>query len=54
MAFEKTGLNYAKEYSQALAQAYPYTLFFGALWSAVKPDVKFLKKRYSNSTIIIC
>lgn len=27
MAFEKTGLNYAKEYSQALAQAYPYTLF---------------------------
>ena len=31
MPFEKTGLNYAKEYSQALAQAYPYTLFFGAL-----------------------
>ncbi len=41
---EKTGLNYAKEYSQTLAQAYPYTLFFGALWSAVKPDVKFLKE----------
>ena len=49
MAFEKTGLNYAKEYSQALAQAYPYSLFFGALWSAVKPDVKFLR----NDTVIL-
>lgn len=49
MPFEKTGLNYAKEYSQALAQAYPYTLFFGALWSAVKPDVKFLR----NDTVIL-
>ena len=35
-------LNYAKEYSQELAQAYPYVLYFGALWSATKPDVKFL------------
>ncbi len=35
-------LNYATEYSQALAQAYPYTLYFGALWTAVKEDVKFL------------
>lgn len=49
MPFEKTGLNYAKEYSQALAQAYPYTLFFGALWSATKPDVKFLR----NDTVIL-
>lgn len=49
MAFEKTGLNYAKEYSQALAQSYPYTLFFGALWSSVKPDVKFLR----NDTVIL-
>ncbi|MCI8641025.1 MAG: capsid protein [Clostridia bacterium] len=49
MAFEKTGLNYAKEYSQALAQAYPYTLFFGALWNATKPDVKFLR----NDTVIL-
>ena len=32
MAFEKQNLNYAKEYSQALAQAYPYTLYFGALF----------------------
>ena len=35
-------LNYAKEYARELAQAYPYTLYFGALWSAVKPNIKFL------------
>jgi len=35
-------LNYATEYSQALAQSYPYTLYFGALWTATKEDVKFL------------
>lgn len=49
MAFEKTGLNYAKEYSQALAQAYPYTLYFGALWGATKTEVKFL----NNNTVIL-
>lgn len=49
MAFEKTGLNYAKEYSQALAQAYPYVLYFGALWNATKPDVKFLR----NDTVVL-
>ena len=49
MALEQTELNYAKEYSQALAQAYPYTLQFGALWSATKPDVKFL----NNNTVIL-
>lgn len=49
MAFEKANLNYAKEYSRALAQAYPYTLYFGALWSATKPDVKFL----NNNTVIL-
>ena len=49
MAFERQNLNYAKEYSQALAQAYPYVLYFGALWSAVKPDVKFL----NNNTVIL-
>lgn len=49
MAFEKQNLNYAKEYSQALAQTYPYVLYFGALWSAVKPDVKFL----NNNTVIL-
>lgn len=40
-------LNYATEYSQALAQAYPYTLYFGALWTATKENVKFL----NSSTI---
>ena len=49
MSFVKADLNYAKEYSQALAQAYPYTLYFGALWNAVKPDVKFLN---SNTVIL--
>lgn len=49
MAFEKANLNYAKDYSQALAQAYPYVLQFGALWGAVKPDVKFL----NNNTVIL-
>lgn len=49
MAFEKQNLNYAKEYSQALAQAYPYTLYFGALWNAVKPGVKFL----NNNTVVL-
>lgn len=49
MAFEKADLNYAKEYSQALAQAYPYTLYFGALWNATKPDVTFLR----NDTVIL-
>lgn len=34
-------LNYATEYSQALAQAYPYSCYFGKLWSATKPEVKF-------------
>lgn len=49
MSFVKANLNYAKEYSQALAQAYPYVLYFGALWNAVKSDVKFL----NNNTVIL-
>ena len=49
MAFEKTDLNYAKAYSQALAQAYPYVLYLGALWNAEKEGVKFL----TNDTIIL-
>lgn len=49
MSFVKANLNYAKEYSQALAQAYPYVLYFGALWSATKSDVKFL----NNNTVIL-
>lgn len=35
-------LNYATEYSQALSEAYPYSCYFGALWSATKPEVQFL------------
>lgn len=33
MAFKAQDLNYAKEYSRALAQAFPYVLNFGALYS---------------------
>ena len=49
MSFVKTDLNYAKEYSQALAQAYPNVLQFGALWGATKPEVKFL----NGNTVIL-
>ena len=34
MAFEKTNVNYAAEYSQALAQAYPYLSYFAAIWAS--------------------
>lgn len=34
-------LNYATEYAKELTSAFPYTLYFGALWSAIKPEVKF-------------
>lgn len=38
-------LNYATEYSQTLAQAYPYVCYFGALWGATKPEVTFLDSK---------
>lgn len=38
-------LNYATEYARELAQAYPYALYFGAIWSAVKPEVKFVDNK---------
>lgn len=38
-------LNYATEYARELAQAYPYTLYFGRLWTATKPEVKFLDNK---------
>ena len=38
-------LNYATEYARELAQAYPYTLYFGRIWSAVKPEVKFVDNK---------
>lgn len=34
-------LNYATQYCRELASSFPYTLYFGALWNAVKPEVKF-------------
>ena len=34
MAFVKTDVNYAAEYSQALAQAYPYLSYFSAIWAS--------------------
>ena len=34
MAFVRTDVNYAAEYSQALAQAYPYLSYFGAIWAS--------------------
>lgn len=33
MAFEQLGLNYAVEYSAALANAYPYLSYFSQIWS---------------------
>ena len=34
MAFVQTNVNYAAEYAQALAQAYPYLSYFGAIWAS--------------------
>ena len=33
MAFEQLGLNYAVEYSAALANAYPYLSYFSQIWN---------------------
>lgn len=38
-------LNYATEYARELAQAYPYTLYFGRIWSATKSEVKFVDNK---------
>lgn len=34
MAFVKVDVNYAAEYSRALAQAYPYLSYFGQIWAS--------------------
>ena len=34
MAFVQTDVNYASEYSRALAQAYPYLSYFSAIWAS--------------------
>lgn len=34
MAFVQTNVNYAAEYSRALAKAYPYLSYYGAIWAS--------------------
>ena len=34
MAFTQTNVNYAAEYSQALANAYPYLSYFADIWAS--------------------
>lgn len=34
MAFVQTNVNYAADYSKALAQKYPYLSYFGAIWGS--------------------
>ena len=34
MPFTKTDVNYAAEYSRALAQAYPYLSYFSRIWAS--------------------
>ena len=34
MSFVQTNVNYAAEYAQALANAYPYLSYFGAIWAS--------------------
>lgn len=34
MGFVKTDVNYAAEYSRAMANAYPYLSYFGAIWNS--------------------
>ena len=48
MAFTKANLNYAQEYSRALAQAYPYALYFGKLYN-VENDSRY---RWINANTI--
>ena len=43
-----TALNYATQYSQALAQAYPYVLYFAALFQTENDD----RYRWLNSNTI--
>ena len=38
MAFVRTDVNYAAEYSQALSNAYPYLSYFAAIWAANNSD----------------
>ena len=48
MAFEKSNLNYAHQYQQSLEQAFPYVLYFGALFSAPNNN----RYRWVNGKVI--
>lgn len=39
MPFVQTDVNYAAEYSRALANAYPYLSYFGVIWGANNSDL---------------
>lgn len=39
MGFVKTDVNYAAEYSRALAPAYPYLSYFGAIWASANSNL---------------
>ena len=39
MAFTKMDVNYAADYSRALAQAYPYLSYFSAIWASPNSDL---------------
>ena len=38
MGFEQVDVNYAAEYSKALAQAYPYLSYFAAIWASANSN----------------
>ena len=44
-----TALNYATQYSQALAQAYPYVLYFAALFQTEKHHLCIRRRCRSRS-----
>ena len=39
MAFVRTDVNFAAEYSKALANAYPYKMHFGAIWGSANSNL---------------
>ena len=39
MPFVRTDVNYAAEYSRALASAYPYLSYFGAIWASANSNL---------------
>lgn len=39
MGFVRTDVNYAAEYSRAMANAYPYLSYFGAIWASANSNL---------------